>query len=92
MWQKELIAHLDHFKRYPADRNSKSADIVVAMHLDRTGRVLAANVLKSSGDLAFEQAALGKVERASPVPAPQPVIADQRLDFSLPVKFRRNNH
>jgi TonB family protein len=89
-WQKELIAHLGHYKRYPADRKGKSANIVVAIHLDRTGRVTGANVIKSSGDEAFDRAALSMVERASPVPQPPPSVADEGLDFMLPIKFKKN--
>ena len=87
-WQKELLAHLNRYKRYPSDRSGKSADIVVAMHLDRTGRVVAANVITSSGDTAFDRAALSMVERASPVPVPPPLVADLGLDFELPIRFK----
>jgi periplasmic protein TonB len=89
-WQKELLAHLDKFKRYPAERSQRSAEILVAMTLDRMGRVLSATVAKGSGDEAFDHAALAMVERASPVPPPPPLIADEGLDFSLPVIFRKS--
>lgn len=89
-WQKELLVHLNRYKRYPSDRSGKSAEIVVAMHLDRTGRVVAANVIRSSGDTAFDRAALSMVERASPVPVPPPLVADLGLDFELPIRFRKN--
>jgi TonB family protein len=62
----------------------------VTLTLDRTGRVLAATIAKSSGDAAFDRAAISMVERASPVPAPPPLIADEGLTFSLPVVFRKN--
>ena len=88
-WQKELLAHLDKFKRYPAERSQKSAEILVTMTLDRTGHVLSANISRGSGDDAFDHAALAMVERASPVPPPPPLIADEGLDFSLPVIFRK---
>jgi len=90
-WQKELMAHLDKFKRYPTERSQKSAEILIAMTLDRTGRVLAANIVKSSGDEAFDHAAVAMVERASPVPPPPPLVADDGLDFSLPVIFKKKN-
>jgi periplasmic protein TonB len=51
---------------------------------------LTANVAKSSGDEAFDHAALTMVERASPVLAPPPLVADEGLNFSLPVIFRKN--
>ena len=87
-WQKELIAHLDKHKRYPAERSQKSAEIQIRFTLDRTGRVLATNIEKSSGDTAFDEAALAMVRRSDPVPAPPPLIADEGLSFTLPVIFR----
>ena len=89
-WQKELLAHLDKFKRYPAERSQKSAEILITMTLDRTGHVVSANISRGSGDDAFDHAALALVERASPLPPPPPLIADEGLDFSLPVIFRKS--
>ena len=54
-WEKELIAHLDKHKRYPAERSQKSAEIVVSFALDRMGHVLSASIVKGSGDTAFER-------------------------------------
>ena len=34
-WQKELVAHFDKHKRYPADRAAKAAEIMVSFELDR---------------------------------------------------------
>jgi TonB family protein len=90
-WQKELLAHLDKYKRYPPERSQKSAEIIVTLSLDRTGRVMAANIVKGSGDEAFDHAALTMLERANPVPAPPPLIADEGLNFSLPIIFRKND-
>ena len=53
-WQKELIAHLDKHKRYPAERSQKSAEILVGFALDRMGHVLSASIVKGSGDAAFD--------------------------------------
>jgi len=87
-WQKELIAHLDKHKRYPAERSQKSAEIVVSFELDRKGHVLSAGIVKGSGDAAFDQAALAMVRRSDPVPQPPPLVADEGLNFTLPVIFR----
>jgi protein TonB len=87
-WQKELIAHLDKHKRYPAERSQKSAEIVVSFELDRIGHVLSASIVKGSGDAAFDQAALAMVRRSDPVPQPPPLVADEGLNFTLPVIFR----
>jgi periplasmic protein TonB len=87
-WQKELIAHLDKHKRYPAERTLKSAEILVGFALDRMGHVLSASIVKGSGDDAFDQAALAMVRRSDPVPPPPPLVADEGLNFTLPVIFR----
>jgi TonB family protein len=87
-WQKELVAHLDKHKRYPATRSQKSAEIVVSFALDRMGHVLSASIVKGSGDSAFDEAALAMVRKSDPVPMPPPLIADEGLSFTLPVIFR----
>jgi protein TonB len=89
-WQKELLAHLDRYKRYPGDRSQKAARIVLALKLDRDGHVLSAKVATSSGDDSFDRAALSMIEHANPVPAPPPLVADQGLIFALPVIFHQN--
>jgi TonB family protein len=87
-WQKELIAHLDKHKRYPAERSLKSAEILVSFALDRMGHVLSTTIVKGSGDAAFDQAALAMVRKSDPVPPPPPAVADEGLSFTLPVIFR----
>ena len=87
-WQKELIAHLDKHKRYPAERSLKSAEILISFALDRMGHVLSTSIVKGSGDAAFDQAALAMVQKSDPVPPPPPAVADEGLSFTLPVIFR----
>jgi TonB family protein len=87
-WQKELVAHLDKHKRYPAERAQKSAEILVGFALDRLGHVLSTSIVKGSGDAAFDAAALAMVRRSDPVPQPPPLVADEGLTFTLPVIFR----
>ena len=87
-WQKELIAHLDRHKRYPAQHALKSVEILVHFSLDRIGHVLSASIVKGSGDPAFDDAALAMMRRSDPVPQPPPLIADEGLTFTLPVLFR----
>lgn len=87
-WQKELVAHLDKHKRYPAERSQKGAEILVSFALDRMGHVLSASIVRGSGDKAFDEAALAMVKRSDPVPQPPPLVADEGLNFTLPVIFR----
>ena len=87
-WTKQLVAHLDRHKRYPAERQQKTAEIVISFVLDRTGHVLSTGIVKGSGDTAFDQAALAMIKRSDPVPQPPPLVADEGLNFTLPVIFR----
>jgi protein TonB len=87
-WQKELLAHLDKHKRYPAQRTQRTAEILVGFALDRMGHVLSASIVKGSGDTAFDEAALAMVRRSDPVPPPPPLVADEGLNFTLPVIFK----
>src|SRR5436305_915493 len=87
-WTKQLVAHLDRHKRYPANRVQKTAEIVVSFQLDRTGHVISTGIVRGSGDAAFDEAALAMLKRSDPVPQPPPLIADDGLNFTLPVIFR----
>jgi protein TonB len=86
-WQKELMAHLDKHKRYPAS-SQKGAEIVVSFALDRKGHVLSTSIVKGSGDTALDEAALAMVRKSDPVPPPPPAVADEGLNFTLPVIFK----
>ena len=87
-WQKELVAHFDKHKKYPAERSQQAAEISVRFTLDRRGHVLSVSLEKGSGDAAFDEAALAMVRRSDPVPTPPPLVADEGLSFTVPVIFR----
>jgi periplasmic protein TonB len=90
-WQKELVAHLEKNKRYPGNPGNRpppSVEIVLRIVLDRSGHVVSAEITKSSGDSAFDGAALDMMRRSDPVPAPPPVVADEGLVFTVPVLFK----
>jgi TonB family protein len=86
-WEKELVAHFDKFKRYPADRAMRSAQVVVSFVLDRLGHIVSSQVVTGSGDQSFDNAAIAMLQRSDPVPPPPPLVADQGLTFTLPVVF-----
>ena len=87
-WQKDLIAHFNRHKRYPAEGSSQGAQILVAFSIDETGRVLSSSIMRGSGKAAFDAAALAMIERSNPVPRPPSLVAQDGLDFTLPVIFR----
>ncbi|ATQ67035.1 MULTISPECIES: energy transducer TonB [Methylosinus] len=91
-WQKMLIAHLNRHKRYPSGAGRRSAEVAVAFTLDRLGHVVASGVRRSSGDHAFDEAALAMMKRADPLPPPPAAVADEGLSFEVPVMFRAEKH
>jgi protein TonB len=86
-WQAKLLAHLAKYKHYPrgAQRRNKQGVVMLSFSIDRTGRVLSARVVESSGHTSLDQAALDMIHDASPVPAPPNGIT--QLDFTVPVQF-----
>jgi len=87
-WQKELIAHFNQHKRYPANRSLDSVEILVNFVLDEDGRVLSSGIVRGSGDASFDEAALAMIRRSDPVPKPPLLVVRQGLSFTLPVIFR----
>ena len=87
-WQKELMAHLDRHKRYPASASPQTAEILVGFVIDENGHVVSSRIVRGSGDALFDEAALAMIERSDPVPKPPPLVAQRGLSFTLPVIFR----
>jgi TonB family protein len=87
-WQKELIAHFNQHKHYPANGSLHSADILVNFVLNEDGRVLSSAIARGSGDASFDEPALAMIRRSDPVPKPPPLVVQQGLSFTLPVIFR----
>jgi len=89
-WERALIKHLNHFKRYPDTARSSGAQgvVLVAFTIDRTGQVLTSRVAKSSGSRALDDEGLAVLKRASPLPHPPEQIAPAALDLTLPIHFK----
>jgi protein TonB len=89
-WQRDLIAHMNRYKRYPdAARQSRKDGVVsVAFAIDRGGQVLRATIVKSAGFDALDRAAIEMLNRASPLPPPPNSMAGEAIEFIIPVRFR----
>ncbi len=87
-WQSRVDAHLNRYKRYPgATRGVGTA--TVSFTINPGGDVLAVSLSRSSGNPAFDNAAVELVRRASPVPAPPPEIAKSRMNLVVPIRYSR---
>jgi protein TonB len=90
-WQKALLAHLNRHKRYPEDAHVRRIQgaVSVAFSIDRTGNVLDARIVTSSGSSLLDEEALAVLRRASPLPAPPAAMPGTALDLTVPIHFVR---
>jgi len=88
-WQSSLLGRLERFKRYPYAALSDHEEGVVYLHfiMNRQGRVLSANIARSSGFDALDQETLALIRRAEPLPPPPPEIAGDSVELTVPVQF-----
>lgn len=89
-WYKSLGQHLNRHKKYPRDARRAGQEGVaeVAFTLDRSGKVLRAHLVKSSGSSALDEEALAVLERASPFPAPPADMTGVTINLKQPINFR----
>jgi periplasmic protein TonB len=88
-WESELVAHIERFKRYPADARARGdrGVVLVGFAIDREGRVRGSSIVQSSGSLELDQEALDMLTRAQPVPRPPEGVPTTALSFAIPVRF-----
>jgi len=88
IWGQKISAYLKLHKRFPDGRNKqKSGTVRVFIVLSRLGHVTSVSVAQSSGDAAFDEAAVAMVRRSDPVPPPPAALTDDEFKFTLPVDF-----
>jgi TonB family protein len=91
-WQGLLLARLEASKQYPQIAQSRRQQGVVMLHfiIDREGRVLSAEIRKSSGYPLLDQESLDMIQRAQPLPRPPAEIPGDPVDLVVPVEFSLN--
>nr|WP_229506477.1 TonB family protein [Massilia sp. BJB1822] len=90
-WQSRVLSHLAHFKRYPleARQRRRTGEAWVRFQLDRGGKLLASELITSSGTVLLDREALQVLERAQPLPAPpEAVLRQNTVTVTLPVSFQ----
>jgi periplasmic protein TonB len=88
-WQSRLIAHLNGFKRYPAQAQMRREQGVAYLRftLNRAGKVLRFSLERGSGHELLDQEALALIQRAQPLPAPPAEIGRETLELVVPLRF-----
>lgn len=85
-----ILQWLQQHRSYPrsALRARLEGDVGVRFVLDRGGRLLHAEVVRSSGFKLLDRAALDLLQRAQPYPLPPLDEGIDRLEMNLPVSYR----
>jgi protein TonB len=88
-WQTALVRHLQQYKRYPSDAQSRGDDGVVMLSftVDRTGHVLARQIVRSSGHRELDNEVMSMIERAQPLPPFPATMPQASLDLTVPIRF-----
>lgn len=86
-WGRQISAYFELHKRYPKVKRNKTATVKVHLTLNRLGNVVQVGVLESSGNVAFDDAAIDMIRRSDPVPRPPAELTDDTFSYSLNVNF-----
>jgi len=87
-WEAKLSGYIQSHLRYPKVPTSKTVVVEVKLVLNRLGRVVSVDVLQSSGDPVFDEAAISTIRRSDPLPAPPASLTDEQFIRSLAMRFK----
>jgi protein TonB len=88
-WEAGLVKHLQQYKRYPSEAQSRSEEgvVLLSFSVDRNGHVLAHHVVHSSGHADLDDEVMAMIVRAQPLPAFPPSMTQPKLDLTVPIRF-----
>ena len=88
-WQTNLMRQLQRFKRYPASAQSRKEEgvVLLSFSLDRSGRVLAHSIARSSGHADLDDEVMAMIMRAEPLPPFPETMPQTRIDLTVPIRF-----
>ena len=87
-WGRKISAYLELHKKFPAGK-TKAASVKLNLVLNRLGNVISVSVVESSGDPAYDEAAIAMVRRSDPVPRPPAGLTEDQFAFALPVNYTK---
>jgi protein TonB len=89
LWEARVGAKLQKLKHYPAASMSLHEEDLVVVHfvIDRNGKVLLSEVVRSKGFTRLNGEAVDLLHRASPLPKPPPEVQGETIERSVPIEF-----
>lgn len=85
-WGGQIRARVERQKRFPRGQRGRG-QVVLRLTVTRDGRIAGASVARSSGNAAYDQAAMAAISRAGRLPAAPAGLTDATYSFNLPMDF-----
>ncbi|WP_374453087.1 energy transducer TonB [Phenylobacterium sp.] len=88
-YASRLRAWLEAHKTYPKRARMRREEGVVHVHfaVDRQGRLLGGDVVRSSGYASLDAEAMAMLDRSNPFPGAPHSVRGERIEVSTPVEF-----
>jgi protein TonB len=88
-WETSLVRHLQQFKRYPSAAQSRGEEgvVLLSFSVDRSGHVLAHQIVRGSGHPELDAEVMSMIERAQPLPPFPASMSEPKLDLTVPIRF-----
>ncbi|MDA9395252.1 energy transducer TonB [Bradyrhizobium sp. CCBAU 45394] len=87
-WNRKISAHLSAHKVNPEGKEPNNQTVKVSFALNRRGNVISVDVVESSGDAAYDAAAISMVHKSDPFPTPPAALTEDRIERTVPIIFK----
>ncbi|MCP3399214.1 MULTISPECIES: TonB family protein [unclassified Bradyrhizobium] len=87
-WNRKISAHLSAHKVNPEGKVPSNQTAKVSFALNRRGNVISVDVIESSGDAAYDAAAISMVHKSDPFPIPPAGLTDDRFERTVEIMFK----
>lgn len=89
-WQKQIIKKIVKSHIYPRAAIAREIEgrAKVSVTIDRTGKILAFEVLEPTGKSQLDKVIPKMMEKMDPLPAPPDDLPDSNLTFTIPISWR----
>ena len=88
-WHRRIALQVERHKGYPASARARheTGTTELGFTLDRSGKVVASRIVRTSGSASLDQETIDTVRRAQPFPSPPPNMPGETFDFTVPIRF-----
>lgn len=87
-WNRKISAHLAAHKVNPEGKHPNNQTVKVSFALNRKGNVISVDVVESSGDAAYDAAAIAMIHKSDPFPTPPAALTEDRIERTVPIIFK----